>query len=225
MMACVLEYIDNGSLGDWLRSDSQKRKPFHGDVLCDDASDTSRVRRKRHEQASKLPLDQALFEGWKPPPNSNYLLEDKILIEVAEQKIMYTYKSCQSLSDGWRESEPISSYKDSLLGFSEKQWEAGKFKSWVKLADTDKAIWEAVCSFEVDMRPDQWMAGEYLIAVFCFLKGLLLVLLLWFLFPFNLYYLLILTPPYPKQLYSLIFLSQKAKCIKIIWKNQKTFFG
>jgi hypothetical protein len=48
---------------------------------------------------------------------------------------------------------------DSLPNYDQES--AKTFKSFVKMnGDQMAGVWEAVCYFEVDMRPDQWMQSQ-----------------------------------------------------------------
>ena len=141
MMACCLEYVDNSTLESWLRSDVMKKTSLFQLGGYSPGND-SRRRLPLHNQAKELTLDQSIFEGWKPPPNSNYLVEDRHLLEEVSFKVMQYHKYCQEETNGWERGGAMSNLSEFLFeGYSEKTYEEGKFQSWVKLGGSTKDIW------------------------------------------------------------------------------------
>ncbi len=158
LVACCLEYIDNGTLEEWLRIDARRReKKMNGkDVV--EIPENSQRRRASFEEALNLPFDKAIYTGWKPPPLSNYLPADVAKIKQCEERIRAVWKSCTKEEDGWSRLN-IDAITSNLEGFN-PDTDNEHFQTYARLGGGHRGEWEAFITFEVNMRPDQWMAGQ-----------------------------------------------------------------
>lgn len=161
-MGLDLEYVPNGTLEHWLRQyvveNKRRSKQEHSPNVNDDIlNDISR--RTLFNHAKNLSLDKSVFRGWKAPPSTNYQKSHLDLVDECTHIVKDVQDKCLKLEDGWRTATKLNEYADVLENFNEEK--AKSFKTFVRTGEgAVKGIWEAFIIFEVNMRPDQWMASQ-----------------------------------------------------------------
>jgi serine/threonine protein kinase len=203
LVGCCLEYVSNGSLEDWLRSDFKRVRQNHRtaygnaqsqisffdvepsgkeeypsalrnsnmndlnffekkmgseDVLSPSLSPEDMKLKKRHMKWGRMGFQEAIYTGWKPPLESAYLPEDVELVDKVHKIVTEKHQSCLDGTDGWIKAAPLKSFKEELNGYTEEA--ASSFHPYVRMVGGKKGIWEVLITYEVDMRPDQYIASQ-----------------------------------------------------------------
>ncbi|GMH80785.1 hypothetical protein TL16_g08693 [Triparma laevis f. inornata] len=186
MMACCLEYVENGTLEEWLRKSvsdkiaASKAGQVNNSKESANSNNFSRghsygLRNSKNtstgQQQSKgqsleecklwhnKPLAQAAFEGWIPPLTSLYTQDDLDLANKASEKILSEMDRVDTGLGGWKEIPiELDTFDEE---YQSRENDLASFKSYVKMgAETVRGLWECACSFEVNVTPSQFMASQ-----------------------------------------------------------------
>ena len=71
--------------------------------------------------AQNLSLDEAIFRGWKDPPNVDYDVEHMELVHECVDIVNKVHTKCLNLEDGWRAATELNVYADILENFNEEK--------------------------------------------------------------------------------------------------------
>ena len=161
LVGCCLEFVSNGTLEEWLRVDAKRKLEASRVEAAKSAGrryyedQPEELTNEQNTVPVKIDLDQAIYSGWKPPSRKMYTDEDLKLIKDCETIIMEAYDNCKGQKNGW---VPIPLELTNLPSYDAEKAET--FKSYVRVASGNLGRWDAVVTFEVEMRPEQFMAGQ-----------------------------------------------------------------
>ncbi|GMH90963.1 hypothetical protein TrVE_jg13145 [Triparma verrucosa] len=187
MMACCLEYVENGTLETWLRKsvlDKIAANKLVGQVNNSKESHTGNIssghkhsyglRNSKNtslrQKSNGLSLEecklwhsktlaQACFEGWASPLSSLYTQADLDLADRASKQILKQIDLVDKGKGGWKEIPiELETFDEE---FQNRESDLSTFKSYVKMGqETIRGLWECACEFEVNVTPSQYMASQ-----------------------------------------------------------------